>query len=326
MVGESKTASQGYLPGKVCVLDLETSKLVKGEPEATPLAFVGTMVYELHDGRYRPGPHRCFLPDELGRLEELLRDFGGVVLGHNVLNFDYEVLKTHISLEGVPEKTVDTLGFLYEKRSTEPLEFGGTDGSLQGLSLDNLAQRNLGRGKTISGKSIPKMWREGRREEVIAYNEEDLILTFSLWLYMVEGRTVVLGEREDFNPYGGGTVGDRVYEPWRIEIFPEDLPRLTGRAPLYNTREVMITGGPPLDEPPPDASDEPNYWYRGALARHYLREDELMISDPRMGFFGEYFEAGPYPADLFTLRVMREGPAFPARGAPGDEAISIDEL
>jgi hypothetical protein len=32
-----------------------------------------------------------------------------------------------------------------------------------------------------------------RREEVIAYNEEDLMLTFSLWLYMVEGRTMVLG-------------------------------------------------------------------------------------------------------------------------------------
>src|SRR3712207_1073344 len=77
MAGE-KTTSQGY-PGKVCVLDLETSKLVRGEPQATPLAFVGTMVYELHDVRYRPGPHRYFLPDELGRLEELLRDFGSAI-------------------------------------------------------------------------------------------------------------------------------------------------------------------------------------------------------------------------------------------------------
>lgn len=49
------------------------------------------------------------------------------------------------------------------------------------------------------------------------------------------------------------------------------------------------------------------------MARHYLREDELMISDPRMGFSGEYFEAGPYPADWFTLRVEHEGPLFPAR-------------
>lgn len=311
------------LPERVCVLDLETSQLVRGEPSKTPLALVGTMVYGLHDGRYRQGPYRCFLPDKLGEIEELLQDFEGLVLGHNILNFDYEVLKAHISLKGVPEKTVDTLGFLYEKRSTEPLEFGGTDDSLQGFSLDNLAQRNLGRGKIISGKSIPKMWREGRREEVIAYNKEDLILTFSLWQHMVEGRTVIVRERDEFDSYRKATVGDRTYEAWRVEIFEEDLPRLTGRAPFYNTREVRITGGPPLYEPPPDASNEPNYWYRGASARHYLREDELMISDPRIYEFGGHCEAGPYPADLFNFVVMHEGPIFPARD---EEPIDLSEL
>lgn len=125
MVRERRISSKNDLPKKVCVLDLETSKLIRGEPEKTPLAFVGTMVYELRDERYRHGPHRYFLLDELGEIEELLRGFEGMVLGHNILNFDYEVLKAHISLEGVREKTVDTLGFLYEKRSTEPLEFGG---------------------------------------------------------------------------------------------------------------------------------------------------------------------------------------------------------
>lgn len=124
MVSEYQISSKNDPPKKVCVLDLETSQLIRGEPERTPLAFVGTMIYELRDERYRQGPHRYFLPDELGDLEELLRDFEGVVLGHNILNFDYEVLKTHIYLEGVRERTVDTLGFLYEKRSTEPLEFG----------------------------------------------------------------------------------------------------------------------------------------------------------------------------------------------------------
>ncbi len=326
IVGGSSSVPQDHPPEKVLVLDLETSKLVRGEPQATPLAFVGTMTYELRDARYRPGPHRCFLPDELAKLEELLRAFGGVVLGHNILNFDYEVLEPRISLEGVREKTVDTLGFLYEKRSTEPPEFGGAEGSLEGLSLDNLARRNLGRGKAISGKSIPMMWRQGRRDEVIAHNKEDLILTFSLWLHMVEGHTVVLGDRGDFGPYGGGTVGDRTYEPWRIEIFPEDLPRLTGRAPLYNTRVVRISGGPPLEEPPPDADDEPGHWYLGASARHYLRENELMISDPRIHEFGGDFETGPYPADWFTLAAEHEGPHFPGRHAPGEEPIDMDDL
>jgi len=313
------------LPQQVCVLDLETERLITGEPGKTPLAFVGTMIYELRHGRYHPGPHRCFLPEDLGQLESLLRNLKGLVLGHNILNFDYEVLQSRISLEGVLEKTVDTLGFLYEKRTTEPLWSPMRGESLEGLSLDNLAQRNLNRGKSLSGKSIPKMWREGRRLEVIAYNREDLVLTFSLWWHMVEGRAVVIKERDESDRYQRAIEGDRVYEPWRIEVFPEDLPRLIGQAPLYNTREVYIIGGPLLEEPPPEAEDTPNYWYRGALARHYLREGELMISDPRMGFFGEYFEAGPYPAEWFTTTTWHEGPHFPARREPGEELLDIDD-
>lgn len=302
------------LPKQVCVLDLETEKLVAGDLGKMPLAFVGTMTYELRDGRYCPSPHQLFLPDELEGLESLLRDLEGLMLGHNILNFDYEVLKPRMSFQGMAEKTVDTLGFLYEKRITEPLWSPMSSDSLEGLSLDNLAQKNLGRGKVISGRSIPKMWREGRKEEVIAYNKEDLILTFSLWHYMVEGQMVVIREQDEADHYQRATEGDRVYEPWRVEIFPEDVPRLTGQAPLYNTREVRITGGPPLDEPPPEATfGEPSRWYLDAFARHYLREDELMISDPRMGFSGGYFEAGPYPANWFTLRVEHEGPRFPLR-------------
>lgn len=311
------------LPERVCVLDLETSRLVKGDLVKTPLAFVGIMVYELRDGSYLQGSHQCFFPDELSKLEIFLRGFRGLMLGHNILNFDYEILRSSISFEGVEAKTVDTLGFLYEKRATEPVFGGGTESTLKGLSLDNLAQRNLDQSKGMGGRSVPKLWREGRREEVIDYNKKDLILTFSLWQWMVERRTVVLGEREEFGLFVPATEGDHVYEPWRIEIFPDDLPRLTGQAPLYNTRLVWITDGPLLEEPPPDSEDEPNYWYRNAPARHYLREDVLMISDQRMDLFGECYEAGPYPADWFTLLVMHEGPAFPARN---EEPIDLDEL
>jgi hypothetical protein len=323
--------SQVRLPQRVCVLDLETSKLIKGELSTMPLAFVGTLIYELRGGTYHPGPHLCFLPDELDGLEKLLQGFEGVVLGHNILGFDYEVLEPRISLRGVAQRTVDTLGFLYEKRSTEPMFTGGTSGSLAGLSLDNLAQMNFGRGKAISGRSIPKMWREGRRDEVIAYNKEDLVLTFALWWHMVRGRTVMVEKEPDepqryIPPYMHDAEEEHVYEPWRIEIFDEDLPRLTGQRPLYNTRLVRLTGGPPLEEPPPDAEDEPNYWYRGAFALHYLREDEMMISDPRMDEFDTRFYGPSYPADLFDFHVWHEGPSFPTRLAPGEKPIDLDDL
>jgi hypothetical protein len=312
-----------YLPKRVCVVDLETSKLIR-RSETPPLAFVGTMIYDLRCGSYHPGPHRCFFPDDLGELEQLLKDFEGIVLGHNILRFDYDaVLRSHISLDRAVEKTVDTLAFLYEKRSTEPPFSGGTSSSLEGLSLDYLAQKNLGRSKAISGRSIPKLWREGHREEVIAYNKEDLALTFSLWWWMVEGRTVFIREQEKHDPQI--IDGDRIYRPGEVEIFKEDRPRLTGEKPLFNTRIVQIFGGPALEEPPPEASMERSHWYLHACARHYLYEDVLMISDPRMNDLScEYFEAGPYPASWFTFRVEREGPDFPARDS--GETIDISEL
>ncbi len=67
---------------------------------------------------------------------------------------------------------------------------------------------------------------------------------------MVEGQTVVLRKRDEFDEERATKVGDRVYEPWRVEIFPEDLPRLIVRVPLYNTREVRITDGPRLTGSP----------------------------------------------------------------------------
>ncbi len=322
------------LPEKLCVLDLETAKLVRGGTGSTPLAFVGTRVYSLHGERYYPRRHQCYFPDELKKLESFLKHFEGVVLGHNILRFDYdEILRYLISLEGVVEKTVDTLAFLYEKRVTRydpsdpyPQDLEGPEG-LKGLSLDNLAQKNLGRAKAISGRSVPKLWRQGHREEVTAYNKVDLALTFSLWWWMVRGQTVVVGSPvtkpmaavEDLKK----TV-EVVVDPGKVEISNEDVPRLAGKKPLFDTRVVMVGDGPELDPPPPDAFEEPvdYYWYRGCFARHYLSEDALLIRDP-------IFERliNPYcPASHFTFTVLQDGPMFPARERLEDEAIDIADL
>jgi hypothetical protein len=107
-----------------------------------------------------------------------------------------------------------------------------------------------------------------------------------------------------------------VYEPWRIEISPEDLPRLTGRSPLYNTRVVTITGGLVLEkfyDP-----DDPVYGGLRWGSRHYLRQNVLLVRDA----FGSYFWPVPLPADEFTFTVEREGPDFPYCSAP----INIDDI
>lgn len=43
------------------------------------------------------------------RLDSLL----GPIIGHNLFNFDYLVLRRHLNLEHIVEKSADTLHFLY---------------------------------------------------------------------------------------------------------------------------------------------------------------------------------------------------------------------
>jgi hypothetical protein len=61
----------------------------------------------------------------------------------------YLVLRRHLNLEHIVEKSADTLHFLYEQ------DGGGEDGSL--YSLDRLAKENLGEGKKEKGSTIPKL-------------------------------------------------------------------------------------------------------------------------------------------------------------------------
>jgi hypothetical protein len=53
----------------------------------------------------------------------------GPIIGHNLFNFDYQVLRRHLNLEQVLEKSADTLHFLYEQ------DGGGEEGVLYGLDM-----------------------------------------------------------------------------------------------------------------------------------------------------------------------------------------------
>ncbi len=199
-------------PQQICVLDLETQQTNFDCPENCELAFVGIKVYTLRGVKPQPQEYRYYLPGQMEKLEQFLRAFDGVIIGHNILAFDYRVLRPLLSLEGIIEKTIDTLAFLYQKNG----------GRLNGLALDALSQANFGKGKSISGKSVPKLWREGKHQEVIAYNETDCALTMELWWQMVSERTVRIKQ-----PYLG-TAGTTT-----ISISPDDLAHLTGQSPRF---------------------------------------------------------------------------------------------
>lgn len=129
------------------MLDIETEKAMRGEVSDTPLPFAGVKVYSLDGGRYHASEHRVFLPEDMQTLQSLLCGVEGIVLGHNILRFDYAALGSYISLEGIEDKTVDTFLFLYERVSAGRPESGMLEGWMPNLglvyfSLENLATLN----------------------------------------------------------------------------------------------------------------------------------------------------------------------------------------
>ncbi|MBI2176322.1 hypothetical protein HYU40_03140 [Candidatus Woesearchaeota archaeon] len=90
-----------------------------------------------------------------------------LIVGHNLLRFDYLALQPYIQQDVVELLQPKTFDMFHDLKK------------LTGcwISLDDLARRNLGMGKTADGIKIPKMWRDGHREEVMEYLLNDLKIT-----------------------------------------------------------------------------------------------------------------------------------------------------
>ncbi len=206
------------LPQRVCSLDIEASAR---KPENADLYFVGIKVYLLHGGRYYPCKHTHYLPDELRDLKQFLDRFDGLVIGHNIVGYDYPVLARFISLKRIVGKTVDTLAFLYHKNGSQ----------MGGLSLDAACQTNFGHGKTEKGKTIPHLWRQGKHAAVIRYNENDCKLTMRLWQHLVRQKPLRLGEKavRKSTPAGSDVVVAN----------DKDIASLTGKWPQFTYRRWL---------------------------------------------------------------------------------------
>ncbi len=224
------------LPKQVCALDIETQESISERPfEQYSIAVVGTKIYSLQDGSYEADGYRYFLADQFDALGAFLHGFDGLIVGHNILSFDYRVLHPMIPLHGVVERTVDTLAFLHAQRRSS----GNRRGSLK---LQTLAQANLGVGKTLKGEKIPRLWKQGKHAEVIAYNEQDCTLAQGLWWKLVSERRIRIGSdtiRIDAKDVSSLTGGDPMFtfDTWRQKIerdgyvlFPQ-RSRQQGRVP-----------------------------------------------------------------------------------------------
>ena len=105
-----------------------------------------------------------------------------LVVGFNVLSFDYEVLRAYTDqpLETIP--TVDMLAHIHDKLGFR-------------VSLDNLAGATLGTKKSADGLQAIRWYRAGEIEKIVDYCRQDVNVTRQLYEYGREHGNVSFRER-----------------------------------------------------------------------------------------------------------------------------------
>lgn len=142
--------------------DLETQRTandVGGWDKKADMRMSIGVTYNTHTEEYRIYPERKV--DDL--LQELL--LAEMVIGYNVMNFDYDVLHGYTVIDLKHQlRTLDMMVDIEEKIGHR-------------LKLEALATASLGVGKTADGIDAIKWWREKRVMEIAEYCCYDVKIT-----------------------------------------------------------------------------------------------------------------------------------------------------
>lgn len=110
-----------------------------------------------------------YLEEDVPRLIKHLQQLD-LIVGFNILAFDYEVLKAYTPIDFNKLVTFDLLKEIHQKLGFR-------------LSLDHLATQCLGRCKSGDGLQAVKWLREGKLDLVVDYCKEDVALTRDLFYH-----------------------------------------------------------------------------------------------------------------------------------------------
>jgi DEAD/DEAH box helicase domain-containing protein len=125
--------------------------------------------------------HRYYTEENVNDLIEELKT-ADLVVGFNVLSFDYEVLRgyTDCPLKRLP--TVDMLADIHRTLGFR-------------LSLDSLASATLGLGKSADGLQAIRWWQQGKIKELMEYCKNDVDVTRQLYEFGREHKYVQYRDR-----------------------------------------------------------------------------------------------------------------------------------
>jgi DEAD/DEAH box helicase domain-containing protein len=152
------------------VLDVETRRSARDVGGWHRAGDMGVSVAVLYDAGTD-----AFLPFEQDALSELFRLLvqADLVVGFNILGFDYAVLQpfAQIRLHELP--TLDMLAHVHRRLGRR-------------VSLDNLARATLHAGKRADGMAALRWWKEGKLAQIAEYCSMDVDITRHLYLHGCE--------------------------------------------------------------------------------------------------------------------------------------------
>ncbi len=159
---------ESHFPAKrYMVLDVETRRSAQEVGGWHKAGHMGVSVAVLYDSA--ADAFLAYSQEELTELFRLLEQ-AELVVGFNILGFDYAVLQpfTALTLRTLP--TLDMLERVHRQLGRR-------------VSLDNLAQATLGAAKSADGLAALRWWKQGRLEDIARYCREDVDITRRLYLH-----------------------------------------------------------------------------------------------------------------------------------------------
>jgi DEAD/DEAH box helicase domain-containing protein len=163
----------------IVFFDVETQRIfdeVGGRQNTRKLGLAAAVTYSTADGAFHD-----FTEDKVADLIAELKA-ADLVVGFNVLHFDYEVLQAYTDdrLDRLP--TVDMLQHIYQRLGFR-------------VSLGDLAAATLGVGKSADGLQAVRWYKEGRIQEVLDYCRQDVEVTRQLYEFGKQYRHVKYRDR-----------------------------------------------------------------------------------------------------------------------------------
>ncbi|HCY86399.1 MAG TPA: DEAD/DEAH box helicase [Desulfobacteraceae bacterium] len=179
---EDKGPDAQVPPERYGVLDIETRRSAKdvgGWHRADRMGVSCAVLYDSRDDEYH-----TYYQDDMEKLVAHLKTLD-LVIGFNILRFDYKVLSGLHSYDFQKLPTLDMLMKIHERLGYR-------------LGLDHLAKETLGAEKSADGLQALEWWAQGELDKIVKYCIQDVRVTRDLYRYGRDNRYLVFKNKSGF--------------------------------------------------------------------------------------------------------------------------------